>query len=401
MESPGWQSNSVAEWMLLEGWKIQSPVESLAAMSNKFRAAGVPIDRMRLTVRLLHPQVNGVSFTWSSDNGEVVVNDLTHEMVGSNDMYKRSPFYPLFEQNAGAIRCRITHEEAPVDYPVLLELKDQGYTDYVALPLDFSDGRRSVITLSTKVEGGFTAQALEVVSNTLPVLARLVENVAMRRTASILLETYLGKRTGDEVLSGKVRRGDGHAIRAVLWFCDLRNSTPLAESMERDAYLELLNDYFDCMAKAILDHDGEVLSYIGDAILAIFPLRQFDHTCPVCKASTRNAVGAAREALSQLSDLNMRRESSGKQTIGTGIGLHAGEVMYGNIGVPSRLDFTVIGPAANEAARIEGLTKELKVPLVVSGDFTNLFPQEWSSLGTHSLRGVSQDHALFTLPEFG
>ena len=201
----------------------------------------------------------------------------------------------------------------------------------------------------------------------LPLFSRLVEVFLQREKSVTLLETYLGRQTGRRVLEGKVRRGDGEDIHAVIWFTDLRQSSTLAATMSRAAFLERLNCFFDCMAGAVLDNEGEVLRFIGDAALGIFPIERSVEAFNV----------AAREAGEPLMDY--------------GIGLHIGDVTYGNIGTASRLEFTVIGAAANEAARIESLSKTLGRAVLLSEDFVAHCPGRFRSLGTHHLRGT--EHA--------
>ena len=174
--------------------------------------------------------------------------------------------------------------------------------------------------------------------------------------------------------------------------------------MPRAAFLGLLNDFYDCMAGSILDHGGEVLRFIGDAALAIFPIVEDDDagTREICTRydACRMALAAAREAMARIDSLNERRADAGQPPIGFGIGLHIGDVTYGNIGVPQRLEFTVIGAAANEAARIESQTKAFGTPIVVSAEFARFFPGELASLGRVRLSGVDADQELFTLPDF-
>ena len=186
-----------------------------------------------------------------------------------------------------------------------------------------------------------------------------------------MLYTYLGKRTGERVLTGAVKRGDGEKIYAVIWFCDLRDSTSLAESMPVEAFLDLLNQFFDCTAGAVLDHGGEILRFIGDASLAIFPIggssRSLREVCTPAEGACERALAAARDASSRIDDLNRNRRNRGEQPLGFALAIHIGEVMYGNIGVPGRLEFTVIGSAANEAARLAALCRELDQSVLILG----------------------------------
>jgi adenylate cyclase len=202
-----------------------------------------------------------------------------------------------------------------------------------------------------------------------------------------ILDAYLGPAAGEKVLSGQIRRGDGQDINAVIWFCDLRDSTPLADSMSRRDFLALLNEYFECVLGPVLEQGGQVLRFIGDAALAIFPVGA--RPAEACA----KALAAAREALARMDKLNRGRS----RPLRFGIGLHLGELTYGNIGTPSRIEFTVIGAAANEAARIESQCKVLNVDLLVSDRVARALPEAWRSLGSHTLRGVGDKMELFTL----
>jgi adenylate cyclase len=270
-------------------------------------------------------------------------------------------------------------------------LKAEGATDYVAMPFRFADGQLNVMSMTSFAKGGFSTAHLGQIYEVLPVLGRLFEVFAQRRTAVALLETYLGRRTGARVLDGLVKHGDGEHIRAVVWFSDLRDSTALSHSMGREAYLAYLNEYFNCMAGAILEKGGEVLRFIGDAALAIFPIGDAG-----AEDACRDALAAARAAGERIAANNALHP--GRAPIRYGIGLHLGEVTYGNIGVPARLEFTVIGSAANAAARVESQCKTLGRNVVVSSAFAAACPEPLVSLGRHSLKDVEGEQELFTLP---
>jgi adenylate cyclase len=387
--------NPIIDWLLNDGWQITDLSDFTQSLAETFLNAGVPVDRTRLAVRLLHPQVMGFSYTWDSEKEGVELFESAHHLRES-DMYKNSPFAALFEDGAGAIRRALHDPQCPMDFPVLPDLRDEGFSDYVALPLIFSDGRRSAITIASKSLNGFSTQDLTLIYDCLPALSRIIENYALKHTASVLLETYLGKETGRQVLSGKVKRGDGQVIRAILWFSDLRQSTTLAETLPREEFLNMLNDYFDCTAGAVLDNGGEVLRYIGDAVLAIFPVGE-SFTCIETLQAAQNAERAIHSAFERLDILNAQLNQKHVSPIQCGIGIHVGEVMYGNIGTHARLEFSVIGSSANEAARLESMTKELQVPVVVSNQFCELHGGQWKSLGEHTLRGFKNKRELFTL----
>ncbi len=224
-----------------------------------------------------------------------------------------------------------------------------------------------------------------------------------RQPVKELLYTYLGKRTGERVLTGQVLRGDAEKIHAVIWFCDLRDSTRLSESMPVEDFFALLNDFFECTAGAVLDHGGEILSYIGDAALAIFPIagadKPFDQACTPEEGACAAALAAARDALAHVDALNREREKRGQPELRFGIALHAGDVMYGNIGVPGRLEFTVIGAATNEASRLAGLCKSLGQAVLVSSRFPGCFPDQLISLGRHALQGIDEPQEVFGLAD--
>jgi adenylate cyclase len=243
--------------------------------------------------------------------------------------------------------------------------------------------------MTSFAKGGFSTADLGRIYEVLPMLGRLFEVFAQRRTAVALLETYLGRYTGKRVLDGLVKHGDGEHIRAVVWFSDLRESTALSQSMTREQYLAFLNRYFHCMAGAILEHGGEVLRFIGDAALAIFPIGAD------AAEATRHALAAARLAEERVAADNAAHP--GRPPIRYGIGLHLGEVTYGNIGVPARLEFTVIGSAANTAARVESMCKTLGKSVVISNAFARVCPETLTPLGKLKVKDVEGEQELFTL----
>ena len=389
-------TNPLAGWLLREAWKASSTQELVGWLCHYLRKIGIPLWRFRLIIRTLHPQLFSNSYGWQYP-GDVEEFDITYSIL-QESRYLDSPLVPIFA-GAGGVRRRLDIPNLQLDYPILQELKAEGATDYAAMPMTFSDGQINVITLASKQAGGFSTTALGYIYETLPLLSRLVEVHALRRTAVHLLDTYLGRHSGEKVLNGLVKRGDGESIHAVLWFCDLRESTSLADSMSQDDFLRLLNHYFECMAGAVLDHGGEVLRFIGDAVLAIFPiLNTTDEdrralTVKACEA----ALTAVNDAGERMDKLNEERRLRAESPLQTGIGLHLGDVMYGNIGTAQRLEFTVIGAAANEAARIESLCKTLNKPVLISAEFARYSVQALVSLGRYCLRGVHSEQEIFTL----
>jgi adenylate cyclase len=215
--------------------------------------------------------------------------------------------------------------------------------------------------------------------------------------AKELLPIYLGRRTSERVLTGEAKRGTGEKIHSVIWLCDLRDSTLLSETMSIEKFFALLSDYFDCTARAVLAHGGEILSYIGDAVFAIFPIGAIGAACNPEELACSAALNATRDACKNLESLNRVRQERGETILKFGLALHVGDVMYGNIGVPERLQFTVIGAAANEAARLAALCKTLGKAVLISSAFPRCFPNEMTSLGFHRFRGVKHPQEIFTL----
>jgi class 3 adenylate cyclase/uncharacterized protein (DUF427 family) len=386
--SEGVHGNPIADWLVKEAWKA----DSSAALAEQFltflRAAGCPVDRCTVIMPTLHAQIFATVLVWRADTPGIRTVHEPHDIL-LQPKFADSPFAPII-RGAGGVRRRLEDPDCKLDFPVVRDLRAEGATDYVAMPFRFSDGQINVVSMTSFTAGGFGTAHLGQIYEVLPVLGRLFEVHAQRRTATALLETYLGRHTGERVLKGLVKHGDGEQIHAVIWFCDFRDSTPLAKSMGRRAYLRHLNRFFFCMAGAVLESGGEVLRYIGDAVLAIFPIQE-----DAGQACDR-AVRAAGIAAERIETMSARRADL--PPLRYGIGLHVGTVTYGNIGVPERLEFTVIGSAANEAARVESMTKELKRPVLASAAFAGAYRGNLVSLGRHPLKGLEGEHELFTLP---
>jgi adenylate cyclase len=376
----------MVDWLLGRAPPVpRSPEEALRHLCRGLVSSGIALYRVGVFVRTLHPNVAGRAFFWREDRDAVEVDSADHSWFGTEDHLK-SPIHAVWTANSET-RRRIADPDCPMDYPVLADLRAEGATDYLAVPLRFLSGEVHVASFATRRPGGFTAAELVALRGILPYFTRVVEIYGHIRKARNILDAYLGPNAGAKVLAGHIKRGDAQDIDAVIWFCDLRDSTALADSMSRHEFLRLLNDYFECVLGPVLERQGEVLRFIGDAALAIFPVD--GRPAEACA----KALAAAREALGRMQKLNENRAPP----LRCGIGLHLGEVTYGNIGTPSRIEFTVVGAAANEAARIESLCKRLEVDLLVSERVVQALPGAWKSLGSHTLRGVGDKMELFTL----
>jgi len=374
------------DWLLGPRAPGRTPEEAFGDLCRALRERGIAIYRVGLFVRTLHPNVAGRAYFWHEDRDQVEVDSADHSWFATEDHLK-SPIHAVWTMNAET-RRRLADPACPMDYPVLADLRAEGATDYVAVPLRFLSGEIHVASFASRRPGGFRDAELAALRTVLPYFTRVVEIYGLMRKARNILDAYLGPNAGAKVLAGQIKRGDGEDIHAVIWFCDLRDSTALADSMSRRDFLSILNEYFECTLEPVLQRKGEVLRFIGDAALAIFPID--GRPREACAA----AVEAAREALARMEKANKKRPLP----LRFGIGLHLGELTYGNIGTPGRIEFTVIGAAANEAARIESLCKQLEVELLVSEHVARVLPIRWRSMGSHTLRGVGDKIELFTLP---
>ena len=376
----------LVQWLNAGAPPAQRPQDVLHGLCQRLLGLGLPLHRVAVFVRTLHPNVAGRGFIWHQPTDLV---EIVTAPVGIQDteQYLRSPLKIVFTQHV-EVRRRIC-DGCVLDFPILEELRDEGGTDFLALPLRFLNGEVHATSFATRRAGGFTEGEADALRRVMPAFSRLAEVYAWQRTARNILDAYLGEQAGEKVLAGRIRRGDGEDIRAVIWFCDLRDSTPLADSMSRSDFLRLLNEFFEHVLGPVLEHRGEVLRFIGDAALAIFPVAR-DEVHERAEVS-RRAVQAARAAIERMAAFNAKRS----RALRFGIGLHLGHVLYGNIGTPTRIEFSVIGAAANEAARIEGFCKTLDVPLVLSEPVARHVPG-CRSLGSHRLRGVEEPIELFT-----
>ena len=377
---------SLHDWLVGAAWECSSPGALTAAYGQALNAAGVPVWRVQVGLRTLHPLLVAENHTWRADGDGVEVAYTTRETV-SSDAFLRSPLAPLYE-GAGAIRCRLAGEHAALDYPVLHDLAAAGATDYAALPMSFSDGQLNAVTFATRNVRGFTTEALGRISASVGLLGRLFEVHILRATACTLLDTYLGQRSGRRVLEGSIRRGDGEEIEAAVWFADLRGSTAMAERLPRGLYLDALNTFFDATAGSVADRGGEVLKFIGDAVLAIFPV---EGSRP---DACMRALAAARGALARLDGLNEYRDPEWPE-LRAALALHLGAVSFGNIGTADRLDFTAIGPAVNETARLAEACKQAGRPLLASHAFAAALPDSFAPLDRFRLRGVAEAMQVF------
>ncbi|MBB4260061.1 MULTISPECIES: adenylate/guanylate cyclase domain-containing protein [unclassified Bradyrhizobium] len=382
------QADGVVDW-LTNGTRDERFIDNIFAdMCIRLQQAGIPLKRSTLHVLIHHPQWLGARFMWSDGMREAEIARVDY------DVRERSEFIgsPANEMQDGASEVRENLERDPSlgrKHALYDEMREKGLTDYVAWPLYHTLGKRHLITFATDRPGGFEDSHIAALKKLLPVLALVSEIRIKNRLARTLLETYVGSHAGQLILAGATRRGSGTTVRAAIMICDLRDFTKISDNWPRDDVIDLLNDYFDAMSEPIARHGGEILKFIGDGLLAIFPLHE-----PDACANLLHAVTEARQAMTAL---NERNNATSRAPLNYGIGVHVGDVMYGNIGSTSRLDFTVIGPAVNMASRLEALTKQLGRTVLLSRDFAELVEEkfELEHVGKHEVRGFSDPIELF------
>lgn len=385
-------SNPLIPWMLEKAWKPKSIPELLRALSEALVDAGFPVWRTRLLIQTLNPLLFARGYTWL--RGVETIEEFQATHAGRNSpQYQDSPFAAIIK-GEGGIRRRLEGDDARLDFPILEELQGDGATDYVAVPMRFSDGQINILVLVSDQAGGFRTEQLGHLYQVLANLSRLLEAHAQRGSSRSLLQTYLGHGAGDMVMEGLVRRGDAEEVEAIILMSDLRDSTTLAETLSKEAYLAALNDYYDCVAGAVIDNGGDVLKFIGDAVLAIFPIEAVAGE----KASAYDrALTALTDANQRIDVINAGRDVEGQPPLRFGTGVHSGHLTFGNVGTPGRLDFTVIGTGVNQTARIASLCKSLGESVLVSASVAANASVPLKSLGEHELRGIREPQELFTL----
>ena len=383
----------VIAWMLHEGRRNTHMREFGDEMCRRVVETGIPLWRAFCGIRTLHPEIAATAYVWRRGEGAAERRTAAHGSE-KTPAFTQSPLAEV-RRTGRIMRRRLGAPGVVLDYPVLEDFRAEGGTDYVAMPMRFSSGEVNSISWLTDRPGGFTDAELAGLAEIAEMLTVLVETQTHRRITSALLDTYVGHRTGERVLSGAVKRGDGETIRAVIWFCDLRGFTTLSDTLPRELLLDLLNEYFEIAVNAVAAEGGEVLKFIGDGMLAIFELREGDKAADQCAAALR----AARAMQAAVAGRNPDRIAADLAQIRYGLALHLGEVTYGNIGAPNRLDFTVIGPAVNHATRIEKLAGKLDRRVVTSASFAAATETQLISLGTHSLPGVTTPQEVFTFPD--
>lgn len=394
-----------AEWIVQRGLLGLPLEDQLAGFCQRVHDAGLPMQRANMGLATLHPRWGAHTFIWRPGFGAVerTPRDRSFQQL---DAYRRSPAHYLRARKESALRRRLD-TGGPFDFPILDELLAEGLTDYAARIVPYEPLTRRgpqgdslngiFFSCATDRPEGFDTRQLAQLDAVLPYLALAIKARATLDVAETVVETYLGADAGRRVLTGEIQRGAVQTIRAVIWFCDLRGFTRLSDSVPRDELVELLDDYFDALAAPVHENGGQILKFLGDGFLATFDLTGHDD-----QTACVSALKAAMELRDRLPRFNASRLAAGKPVMDFGLAVHLGDVLYGNIGTDDRLDFTVIGPAVNEASRIQALCRPLGRNVLISSAFSRIARdcrQTLTSIGLHEVPDLEEPRELFVLAD--
>ncbi len=388
----------VRQCLMNQGRVGYTSADFVRRFSEALVEAGLPLLRLSTTFLAFDPTVVGAHISWVRGEGTTAV--LRPYTILSQPAFMDSPVRHVIETGQ-EFRTRLDIPTEQLPYALLEELKAKGATDFFIVPIRIGDALTSAafleakhaasswMSFTTDVPAGFAEEDLEGLRSLATELALRMALETTKESTRSLLRAYLGPNAARRVLDGSFRRGTAEMVRSVIWFCDMRGFTNLSDSSTPEAVVRALDHYFDCVAKPIEARGGEVLKFIGDAVLAIFP-----YDTDTLRSACERAMSAAKEAIE---NLNALAALPGGPKIGCGVALHIGDVYYGNIGTPTRLDFTVIGAAVNEVCRVEALTRPLGVDVLMTEAFVRAAaPDKVRTLGRHTLKGVSGTHEVFT-----
>jgi adenylate cyclase len=392
----------LASWLAKAGLEGRTETALVEGFCGRAVAGGLPLARALLLVDTLHPIHEGRAFRWEKEKPEATLTEYGRTAEGeAAERWRTSPLYRLLTSGESLLRLRVT-AETEAEFPSFAEFREAKFTDYVAIINRFSEdgviGEMDCVYSywTTDRAEGFSDEEVGALKRLTPFLGLAIKSASLARIAETLVETYLGRDAGRRVLRGRIERGVADRIKTVLWFSDLRNYTRISDTSPPEEIIPLLNDYAEAVVSSIHRNDGDVLKLIGDGVLAIFPAGERAQAC----AAALDAAGAAQEAVAAL---NARRFEKGLPATEMYLGLHIGEVFYGNIGSKDRLDFTVVGPAVNEVSRIAAMCRSVDQPILISAAFAASVADErraFASVGRFALRGVGKPQELFTLDLF-
>jgi adenylate cyclase len=386
-------------WLAKAGLEGRAETALVEGFCSRAVAGGLPLARALILIDTLHPIHEGRAFRWERDKPEATLTEYGRTAEGeAAERWRTSPLYRLLTSGESLLRLRVT-AETEAEFPSFAELREAKLTDYVAIINRFAEdgviGEMDCVYSMWMTDGaeGFSDEEIGALKRLTPFLGLAIKSASLARIAETLVETYLGRDAGRRVLRGRIERGVTDRIKTVLWYSDLRNYTRISDTSPPEEIIPLLNDYADAIVSSIHQHSGDVLKLIGDGVLAIFPAEERNRACAA-------ALDAARAAQEAVAALNERRFGKGLPATEMYLGLHIGEVFYGNIGSKERLDFTVVGPAVNEVSRIAAMCRSVDQPILLSAAFAESCVDQrhaFASVGRFALRGVGRPQELFTL----
>ncbi|MGC2199587.1 MAG: adenylate/guanylate cyclase domain-containing protein [Stellaceae bacterium] len=392
-------------WLTEAGLAGKSETALLDGFCRRAFNAGLPIARAIMMIDTLHPVHEGRAFYWRREAGQPQTELREYGPTDAGEAaeaWRRSAFFHLLETGGSLFRVRF-HAGETTDFVTFGRMRDEGMSEVVATVTRFA-GSGAIGEMdclysywATDHPDGFEDGHVEALAGLMPPLALAVKCVSLTRIAGTLVETYLGRDAGRRVLNGLIRRGVADRISAVLWYSDLREFTRISDQSPPEQIIPLLDDYAEAVISAVYDNGGDVLKLIGDGILAILTTTAAEQAC-------RSAVAAHSVLQQRVAELNQRRAHDSLPTTDVYVGLHIGEVFYGNIGSDERLDFTVVGPAVNEVARIAAMCRSVERNVLLSQAFADAMAsserRRLVSVGRYALRGVERPQELFTLDPF-
>lgn len=397
--------DNIIDWLMAQSLGDDPFDVTLKGLADRLLDGGVPVARISAGRSILHPLIGLIDMQWERQSGQVIVHKVPRNVVLSAVNVK-NPFTELATGKATIITADLKQQSEIDRYPIFAELAAKGLTGYVAFSRSFGTKqniydslsgnlRGAAISIATKRFNGFSDADIAGLERVITPLCACMRVDNDRFVVSEILETYLGRISGKQVLTGQVERGDGQQIDCAIFYSDLRESVALSQALNTQSYLDTVNAYFDCTAGAVDEHGGEVLKFIGDGVLAIFP---FDDAARPRANMCGAALASAQEAFARAAYANQQRQKDGLPDLHFGIALHMGSVIYGNVGTTKRLDFTATGPAVGLASRIEGLTRDLNVRLIATADFADVCKTTATPLGPHTIRSFDTAVELVTYP---
>jgi adenylate cyclase len=396
--------SDIRSWVVARGLAGGSETDVLHGFCFRCREAGLPLSHGLVIIDTLHPTYEGRAFRWhvtpTNESSTLEYGPTTEGEAA--EKWRQSPFYHLLQTGTDEYRWQIARSDVE-GLGTVRSLKDKGHTDYLALvhrfDKDGSIGARDAVYShwTTDADAGFGDEDLDALRELVPSVALAIKCISLNRVAATLVDVYLGHQTGQRVLQGQMTRGVAERIHAALWFSDLRDFTTISDQIAPEEIIPLLNDYAEIVISSIQDRGGEVLKLMGDGVLAIFTGSSIGAAC-------KAALGAEENVRTRTTELSAKRTAEGKPTTSVYLGLHVGDVFYGNIGSDERLDFTVIGPAVNEVCRIAAMCRSCGQLTLASTEFSaasrSAERSRLVSVGRYALRGVERPQELFTIDRF-